>query len=925
LEEKIIIRGAREHNLKDVDLELPRNKLIVVTGVSGSGKSSLAFDTLYAEGQRRYIESLSAYARQFLEQLQKPDVEHIWGLPPAIAIEQRRSSANPRSTVATITEIYDYLRLLFSRAGIPHCPKCKLEITRQTVQEITDKILSLPKGTPVQILAPLVRGRKGEYQELFIQTAKAGFLRMRVDGKFYEVSEPIKLSRYKVHNIDVLVDTIPVSGFEKERITESVETGLKLGKGILTASADGKDVLFSERYACPKCGASFEEFTPRMFSFNSPYGACAGCKGLGTKIVFDPDLVVPEKRKTLKNGAIKPWHSAGGRTLYFHYRYLLRDLAKSAGFTLDDRFCDLSKEQRTALLYGSQEYDFEGVIPSLERRYLETESEYRREDLSHYMRQLSCPDCKGARLKPESLAVTVADRNIWDLCRMSVETAMSFFSGLKLDQRRAIISKQVTKEIRSRLQFLISVGLEYLTLDRVGHTLSGGESERIRLATQVGSGLVGVLYILDEPSIGLHQRDNRKLLTTLRELRDLGNTVMVVEHDEETIRSADYLVDLGPGAGIYGGKVVAAGPLSAILSAPDSITGKYLKKELEIPVPRKRRPFDKRRYIEVRGAEEFNLKNIDVKIPLGLFVCVTGVSGSGKSTLVDEIIHKGLRRILYDTRELPGKHKDIVNANLVDKVIEVDQSPIGRTPRSNPATYTGLFTSTRDLFSRLPEARLRGYSSGRFSFNVKGGRCEACQGEGITKIEMHFLPDIFVPCEVCHGTRYNRETLEILYKGKSIAEVLKMQIQEAAEFFRNIPGISVKIDILNEVGLGYLELGQPATTLSGGEAQRIKLAAELCRKGSQGTLYLLDEPTTGLHFADIQKLLNLLNKLVDKGSAVVVIEHNLDVIKTADYIIDLGPEGGDRGGYVVAAGTPEEVARNPKSYTGQYLKPLLFP
>ena len=919
MEEKIVIRGAREHNLKNINLDLPRNKLIVITGISGSGKSSLAFDTLYAEGQRRYIESLSAYARQFLEQLQKPDVDHIWGLPPAIAIEQRRASANPRSTVATITEIYDYLRLLFSRVGIPHCPKCGKEISRQTVQEITDRILGLPKGTPVQILAPLVRGRKGEYQEVFSQIAKAGFLRVRVDGKFYEVSDEIKLGRYKIHRIDVLVDDLVVSPSEKQRITESVETAVKLGKGLMKLG----DVLFSERYACVKCGASFEEFTPRMFSFNSPYGACSACKGLGTQIVFDPDLVIPDKRKTFREGAIKPWQEPGGKGLFFYYRRLLRRLANKMGFSADDRFCDLTENQKRVLFYGSEEYGFEGVIHNLKRRYLETESEYRREDLARYMQEVPCPECIGARLKPESLAVLVGGKNIWEVCRLSIESAQDFFSRLKLDARRKLISNQIIKEIKNRLQFLVSVGLDYLTLDRIGHTLSGGEGERIRLATQVGSGLVGVLYILDEPSIGLHQRDNRKLLATLKELRDLGNTVVVIEHDETTIRSAEYVVDLGPGAGIHGGKVVASGPLSAILSTPDSLTGKYLKGELKIPVPKKRRPIDREKYLEVKGAAEFNLKEINVKIPLGVLVCITGVSGSGKSTLVDEILHKGLRRLLYGSRERPGKHKEIVNYNLIDKVIEVDQSPIGRTPRSNPATYTNLFTGIRDLFTRLPESRLRGYTPGRFSFNVRGGRCEACEGDGITKIEMHFLTDIFVPCESCHGTRYNRETLEILYKGKSIADVLKMQIQEAVEFFQNIPGLSAKVNILNEVGLGYLELGQPATTLSGGEAQRVKLSTELARKGSERTLYLLDEPTTGLHFADIQKLLNLLNKLVDKGSTVVVIEHNLDVIKTADYIIDLGPEGGDRGGYVVAVGTPEGVARNSKSYTGQYLQPLL--
>ncbi|OPZ93020.1 MAG: UvrABC system protein A [candidate division TA06 bacterium ADurb.Bin417] len=923
MEEKIIVRGAREHNLQNIDLELPRNRLIVVTGISGSGKSSLAFDTLYAEGQRRYIESLSAYARQFLEQMQKPDVDHIWGLPPAIAIEQRRAGGNPRSTVATITEIYDYLRLLFSRVGTPHCPKCGRVISRQTVQDITDRILELPAATSVSILAPMVRGRKGEYREIFAQVARAGFLKVRVDGRFHEVSEEIKLSRYRNHTIEVLVDTLEVSPAEKARVTESVETGLKLGQGLLTVLVGSETLLFSERYACSACGFNFEELTPRMFSFNSPYGACPECKGLGTQIVFDPDLVVPDKRKTLREGAVKPWQEAGGRGIFLYYRWLLRSLAKNLGFSLDHRYADLSREQRQALLYGSQEHEFEGVIPNLKRRYLETESEYRREELSRYMRELPCSACQGARLKPESLGVTVNGRSIWDVVRLSVEKARDFFAALDLDERQAIISSQVIKEIRSRLQFLISVGLEYLTLDRVGHTLSGGESERIRLATQVGSGLVGVLYILDEPSIGLHQRDNSKLLKTLQDLRDLGNTVVVIEHDEETIRSADYIVDLGPGAGIYGGKVVAAGSLDEVLAVPESITARYLRGEERIPVPARRRRPDPGRCLEVRGAQEFNLKKIDVRFPLGLLICVTGVSGSGKSTLVNEILYKGLRKRLYDTREAPGRHREIVNANLIDKVIEVDQSPIGRTPRSNPATYTNLFTEIRNLFSRLPEARLRGYTPGRFSFNVKGGRCESCQGEGITKIEMHFLPDIFVPCEVCRGTRYNRETLEILYKGKNIADVLKMQIQEAVEFFRNIPSVRDKLAIMNEVGLGYLELGQPATTLSGGEAQRVKLAAELARKGSERTLYLLDEPTTGLHFADIRKLLHLLNRLVEKGSTVVVIEHNLDVIKTADYLIDLGPEGGERGGELVACGTPAEVARSKKSYTGRYLKPLL--
>ncbi len=919
---EIVIKGAAEHNLKNLDLTLPRNKLIVITGLSGSGKSSLAFDTLYAEGQRRYIESLSAYARQFLEQLKKPAIDYISGLPPAIAIEQRRAASNPRSTVATTTEIYDYLRLLFARIGIPHCPKCGRAISRQSLQEICERIEKYPPGTNIQILAPIIRGRKGEYRELFRDIESSGFVKVRVDGKIYDLAEKISLARYKMHKIEVIIDKILLKEKNRSRLAESTEIALKLGKGSVIINLDGKDSLYSENYACPHCDISFEELTPRMFSFNSPYGACQTCKGLGFRIEVDPDLVIPDRSKTLYEGAIKPWHEAGGRGIFLHYRRKLRRIANHLGYDLDTPVSDFRKKDLNTVLYGSGDLNYEGVIPNLERRMRETESEFRRAEILKYMRELPCPACEGGRLRAESLAVTVKDKSIQDITGMSITQAMDFFTHLRLDKRRAFIASQILKEIRSRLRFMAEVGLDYLTLDRMSHTLSGGEAERTRLATQIGSGLVGVLYILDEPTIGLHQRDNRMLLGTLKRLRDLGNTVIVIEHDETAIRTADWLVDLGPGAGLAGGRVVAQGSLQNILKCSSSVTGKYLKGELKIKAPSQRRKPEENRFLEVRGAGEYNLKNIDLKIPLGLFICITGVSGSGKSTLIDEVLRKGLNKILYHSREKPGKHKAILGANQIDKVVLVDQSPIGRTPRSNPATYTGLFSLVRELFSRLPESKVRGYKPGRFSFNVKDGRCGACQGDGVTKIEMHFLPDIEVPCEVCKGKRYNRETLEIRFKGKNIAEVLAMKIEEALRFFENIPGIRRKLKTLNDVGLGYLELGQSATTLSGGEAQRVKLSTELSRKGTERTLYLLDEPTTGLHFADIEKLLNVLNRLADKGSTVIVIEHQLDVVKSADYIIDLGPEGGEKGGYVVATGTPEEVALCSNSYTGKYLKEI---
>lgn len=917
----ISIRGAREHNLKNINLDLPRNKFIVITGISGSGKSSLAFDTLYAEGQRRYIESLSAYARQFLEQMKKPDVDQITGLPPAIAIEQRKAASNPRSTVATTTEIYDYLRVLFARIGIPHCPNCGRVISRQSSTEIIDRILSFGNDE-IKVLAPIIRGRKGEYRKIFEQIKEMGFLKVRVDKKYYDVDSEIKLDRYKIHNIEVLIDNYFVGEEDKTRIAESVEMALKIGKGIVIVEKDGKDIIFNENYSCPTCGISFEEISPRMFSFNSPYGACPECKGLGFLMKVDPDLVIPDKTKTFREGAIKPWHEVGGRGLFWYYRGLLNDILDSLGRDIDDRVCDLSKRELDIILYGSPEYNFEGVIPNLERLFHQTESEYRREEIMKYIRELVCPKCNGNRLRPEYLAVKVGGKSIMEICKMSVTKAKEFFENLKLTEKEKIIAKQILKEILARLNFLQEVGLDYLTLDRMTHTLSGGEAERIRLATQIGSGLVGVLYILDEPTIGLHQRDNLKLINTLKHLRDTGNTVVVIEHDEETIRNADFIVDLGPGAGTHGGEVVACGTIEDIINNENSITGKYLSGKLKIELPVQRRKPGERK-LKILKASHNNLKNIDVEIPLGLFVCVTGVSGSGKSSLIEDVLYKGLKKILYNSKEEPGKHEAILGVEYINKVVVIDQSPIGRTPRSNPATYTGAFTYIREIFANTQEAKIRGYSPGRFSFNVKGGRCEACMGEGIMKIEMHFLPDVYIPCDVCKGKRYNRETLEIKYKGKDISEVLEMKIEDALDFFRVHPKLVEKLKTLYDVGLGYLSLGQPATTLSGGEAQRVKLAAELSRKGNEKTLYILDEPTVGLHMADIAKLLEVLKKLVDKGSTVIVIEHNLEVIKCADWIIDLGPEGGDKGGYVVATGTPEEIAKNPRSYTGYFLKKYL--
>ncbi len=933
--DKIIVRGARAHNLKNISVEIPRGKLVVFTGLSGSGKSSLAFDTIYAEGQRRYVESLSAYARQFLGQMDKPDVDYIEGLSPAISIDQKTTSHNPRSTVGTVTEIYDYLRLLFARVGRPHCPRCGLAIARQTVEQMVDQLMALPEGTRLMILAPVVRGKKGEHQKLFEDIQRNGFSRVRVDGELYETGRPIRLDKNKKHTIEIVVDRVFMRPGIARRLSDSLETALRHAGGVAVASLEeGREILFNENFACVECGVSLPEIEPRLFSFNSPYGACPACTGLGVKKEIDPDLLIPDKHKSLAEGAIESWPGGAAARAYFE------GLAERYGFRLDTPVNELTPEQLDKILYGTgaeairvvyrdtygrrraYQTTFEGVVHNLMRRYSETGSDYMREEFEKYMSVRPCPECGGARLRKEALAVKVGGLSIAEVTRLSIAEALAFFRSLALTERERLIARQILKEINERLGFLVNVGLDYLTLDRPAGTLSGGEAQRIRLATQIGSGLTGVLYILDEPSIGLHQRDNKRLLDTLLRLRDLGNTVIVVEHDEETIRTADHIIDIGPGAGANGGEIVAQGTVEDIIRTPASITGQYLSGKKFIPVPFLRRQSNGKA-LEVLGAGEHNLKNINVTFPLGMFICVTGVSGSGKSTLVNEILYRYLAKELHGARMQPGSCLGIKGLEHLDKVINVDQSPIGRTPRSNPATYTGVFTDIRDLFSQLPEARARGYKPGRFSFNVKGGRCEACFGDGIIKIEMHFLPDVYVPCEVCKGKRYNRETLEIRYKGKNIAEVLEMTVDQAVEFFRHIPRIYRRLKTLQDVGLGYIRLGQPAPELSGGEAQRVKLAAELSRRSNGRTFYILDEPTTGLHMDDVNRLLQVLQRLVEAGDTVVVIEHNLDVIKTADYIIDLGPEGGDRGGRVVAAGTPEEVARVPESYTGQFLRKVL--
>jgi len=939
-DEKIIIKGAREHNLKNVNLELPRNKMIVFTGISGSGKSSLAFDTLYAEGQRRYVESLSAYARQFLEQMQKPDVDYIEGLSPAISIDQKSPSRNPRSTVGTVTEIYDYLRLLYATIGTPHCPQCSKVIERQTPEQITDHILAKLKGEKIQILSPIIRGRKGEHRFIFEDARKNGFAKVRVDGRLHDLSEEgIALDKKKKHSIEIVVDRLTADPSNRKRINESVETALKFGSGTtIVDKLEGKGkvsaLVFSEKFACSTCGISLDEITPRIFSFNSPFGACPDCKGLGDKLEFDPDLVIPDRNLSLSEGAIAPWNSA---TTY--YLQKLEAVGEKFGFDLNTPLKKFSKKQIKIVLYGTGEetvqykyfmersyYEhegkFEGVINNLKRRYYETTSDHVRFALYRYMSSYPCSTCKGQRLKPESLAVKINDRSISDVTGMSVSALNNFLDSLILTERQKMISRRIIKELKARLQFLVDVGLNYITISRESSTLSGGEAQRTRLATQIGSGLVGVLYILDEPSIGLHQKDNKQLVETLKKLRDLGNTVIIVEHDEATMRSADHLVDIGPGAGINGGHVVSSGTVQDIINEKRSITGKYLSKELKIDVPKTRR-LGNGKYLTIKGAKHNNLKNIDVKFPLGKFVCVTGVSGSGKSSLVNDILYKALAKTFYRSIEKAGEYKDIVGLENIDKVVIIDQSPIGRTPRSNPATYTGVFDHIRDLFSHTQESLIRGYQPGRFSFNVKGGRCEACHGDGIVKIEMHFLPDVYVPCDECNGKRYNRDTLEVRYKGKNIAEVLDMTVAEALDLFSNIPQVQKKLQTLHDVGLDYLHLGQFATTLSGGEAQRVKLATELSGRSTGKTLYLLDEPTTGLHFDDIKKFLNVLNRLADTGNTVIVIEHNLDVIKVADHIIDLGPEGGDLGGYIVAEGTPEDISKAAKSFTGDYLKKLI--
>jgi excinuclease ABC subunit A len=1011
-QDKIVIRGAREHNLKNIDVTIPRDQLVVITGLSGSGKSSLAFDTIFAEGQRRYIESLSAYARQFLDKMEKPDVDHIDGLSPAISIDQKGTTHNPRSTVGTVTEIYDYLRLLYARIGHPHCPNCGREVSRQTVQQIVDVVLNLPQGSRIMLLAPLVQGRKGEYKSIFEEMRRAGYVRVRVDGKILDLSDEIDLDKQKKHTIEVVVDRLVIrksqkavvhsalsdekvtplrfptltdgannqsalkrvaerpllydvnagkrsaevediteteAGSEQEnvdlafrqRLTDSLETTLKLGGGVVLVSIiDGEEILFSEKLACVYCGISLPEIAPRTFSFNSPHGACPTCTGLGTQQEIDAELIVTHPELSLAEGAIAPWSKVVNGSQW--HASILEALAKKYNFSLNTPWRDLIEEQRQKVLYGTPEQlairytpqhghtrtytiNFEGVIPNLDRRYKQTDSESIREEIEGYMSARVCPDCHGARLKPEVLAVTVGDHNIVQVSDLSIISAQRFFQQLEseISDRERFIARQVLKEIRARLQFLVDVGLDYLTLDRAAASLSGGEAQRIRLATQIGSGLMGVLYILDEPSIGLHQRDNERLIKTLTRLRDLGNTLLVVEHDEETMRAADHIIDIGPGAGEHGGMVVAEGTFQDIVANRNSLTGDYLSRRRRIEIPAQRRNGNGRT-LTIKGARENNLKDITVDIPLGKFVVVAGVSGSGKSTLITDILYRKLAHVFFRAHEKPGAHDSVEGISFLDKVIDIDQSPIGRTPRSNPATYTNAFTGIRELFARVPEARMRGYQPGRFSFNVKGGRCEACKGEGIVKIEMHFLPDVYVPCEVCKGKRYNREALEIHYKGKSIADVLDMTIEEALDFFANVPSIYNKMKTLNDVGLGYMRLGQPATTLSGGEAQRVKLATELSRRATGRTMYILDEPTTGLHFADVDRLLQVLQRLVEAGNSIVVIEHNLDVIKSADWIIDLGPAGGDAGGEVIAQGTPEEVAENEASFTGQFLKRMFL-
>jgi excinuclease ABC subunit A len=935
--DRILVKGARAHNLKNIDVEIPRDKFVVITGLSGSGKSSLAFDTIYAEGQRRYVESLSSYARQFLGQMDKPDVDYIEGLSPAISIDQKSTSHNPRSTVGTVTEIYDYLRLLFARAGRPHCPQCGKLITRQAVEQMVDHIMSLPEGTRLQILSPVVQGKKGEHIKIFEDVRRSGFVRVRVDGEVLDAAEEIKLDKNKKHTIEVVVDRVVVRPGAERRLADSLETALKQGGGVARAAVtDGEEIIFSQNFACVDCGISITEISPRLFSFNSPYGACPECTGLGFKKEIDPDLVIPDRRLSIAQGAVEGWTKGG------YYYQFLEGIAGHYGFSVDTPLADLAPEHLDVILYGTRgrrfhfvvqsdfygrrhemNVPFEGVINNFTRRYKETGSEHQREEIEQqYMSSRKCHVCKGARLKPEALAVKVDGLSISEITHYSVLEAQNFFQVLELTSREQIIAKQILKEINERLGFLINVGLDYLTLDRGAATLAGGEAQRIRLATQIGSGLMGVLYILDEPSIGLHQRDNQRLLKTLEHLRDLGNTLIVVEHDEETMLAADHIIDIGPGAGEHGGRVVATGTYQDIAQNPESITGQYLSGKKSIAVPECRRK-PNGRAIEVLGAAENNLKNIDVAFPLGVFTCVTGVSGSGKSTLVNDILYRKLAHELQRAKAFPGEHREIRGIGQLDKVIDVDQSPIGRTPRSNPATYTGVFGDIRDLFAQTPESKMRGYKAGRFSFNVKGGRCDSCRGDGIIKIEMHFLPDVYVPCEVCKGLRYNRETLEVRYKGKNIADVLESTVDQAVDFFRPIPKIHRKLKTLQDVGLGYIRLGQPAPTLSGGEAQRVKLSTELSRRSNGKTFYILDEPTTGLHTADIDRLLQVLHRLVESGDTVVVIEHNLDVIKTADYIIDLGPEGGDKGGEVLATGTPEEVASAPRSYTGMYLKKTL--